>query len=177
MLELLTHKDWCRFIGSIIKQYVPVCRRNGLVEPDDLEQEAWQALLLAAQNYQADKSTAKFTSYAWIYINYSVRELVYPKNRLKHKTISETDMSDGVPDIEDRYDDFVWFENDADFRVAIAALNAEDFELVDQHFVQAMTFREMAALDKVTPQAMQQRLKRVIDKLKKQFNIEDTIRS
>jgi RNA polymerase sigma factor (sigma-70 family) len=147
-----------------------------------LEQEAWHALLQAAQNYQADKSNAKFTSYAWIYINYSVRELVYPKLRLKHKTLSgfdfnNTEQAYNVLEIEDEYDDFVLFENDHDFRAAIGTLNAEDFELVDQHFVQGMTFRQMAALDNVTPQAMQQRLKRVIDKLKKQFDIEDIIRS
>jgi RNA polymerase sigma factor (sigma-70 family) len=173
MLEQLTHKDWCRFIGSIIKQYVSVCSRNGLIDADDLEQEAWGALLLAARNYEADKSDAKFTSYAWIYINFSVRELVFPKSDLKHKTISETDMSSGMPDIEDQFDDFVLFENDDTFRLAIAELSSEDFELVDQHFVQGLTFVEMAAMNDVTPQAMQQRLRRVISKLKRHFNIED----
>lgn len=173
MLEQLTHKDWCRFIGSIIKRYVSVCRRSGLIDADDLEQEAWQALLLAARNYEADKSNAKFTSYAWIYINYSVHELVFPKSDLKHKTISAIDMSYGIPDIEDQFDDFVWFENDDTFKMAIAELNSEDFELIDQHFVRSLTFVDMAKLNHVTPQAMQQRFKRVIGKLKRHFSIED----
>jgi RNA polymerase sigma factor (sigma-70 family) len=177
MLEQLTHQDWCRFIGSIIKQYIVTCRRDRLVEPDDLEQEAWHALLLAAQNYQTSKSDAKFTSYAWIYINYSVRELVYPKQRLKHKTIFETDMSEGMLDIEDQFDDFIGVEDDEVFKAALGELNAEDFVLIDQHFVRGMTFKEMASLDSVTPQAMQQRFKRVIDKLKKHFNIENLNRS
>lgn len=177
MLEQLTHKDWCRFIGSIVKRYVSACRRNGLVDAEDLEQEAWQALLLAARNYKANKSNAKFTSYAWIYINYSVHTLVFPKSNLKHKMICETDLcgtSDSfLLEIEDPFDDFVLFENNDTFKMAIAELNSEDFELIDQHFVRGLTFVDMAAINDVTPQAMQQRFKKVIGKLKDHFDIED----
>jgi RNA polymerase sigma factor (sigma-70 family) len=176
MLDTLTHNEWCSFIGSILKKYVHVCRQDVLIEQDDLEQEAWAALLLAAKNYQKEKARGKFTSYAWIYIHHNVRHFAFSKAQRARQFINDVDLFPEIKDPagvgefcidpEDPHDYFQATDTDDAFKRVIDELSCEDMELIDQRFIQEMTFPDMGKIAGVTPQAMQARVSRVIDKLR-----------
>jgi DNA-directed RNA polymerase specialized sigma subunit len=69
-------------------------------------------------------------------------------------------------DPEDPHDYFQATDTDDAFKRVIDELSCEDMELIDQRFIQEMTFPDMGKIAGVTPQAMQARVSRVIDKLR-----------
>jgi len=153
-----------------------MCRSGGLVEPQDLEQQAWTALLEAAQSYQREKSNAKFTTYAWVWIDFKVREIVLPRSKRRHKTISESELGDDSFEdlVIDGFDDFKSFEDGDAFHRAIGMLTAEELELVNQHFVEGLSFTDIAALDGVSKQMIQRRVSNAIQKLQRRLAREDS---
>ena len=169
-LNSLTHDEWCAFINSIICKYQHVCYTDPLIEHSDLEQEAWRALLTAAQNYRIDKAKGKFTSYAWIYINHLVRHFAYSKYQKSQMFINDNEI-----DIEDPYDDFEIINTNEIFRKAIDVLSNEEMELIDQRFVQSMTYEEIAKISNISSQAIQVRFNKIIEKLNRKMRLENVI--
>ena len=170
MLETLTYSEWCSFIGSIVNPYMDACKRSRVVDFGDLEQQAWQALLLAAQRYQQEKANGKFTSYAWIYISFSVKGLVFPKRKecMSLDSIESFDMEDG-------HDYFEAVEVEDTFPRVISMLSLEDMELIDQHFVQGITNTDIAKTMGVTKQAVSYKIQSIITTLRKKLSLENVV--
>ena len=137
-LASIPQNEWDRLIISIIKPFYPLCRKDSTLSPEDLQQEAWIALLKACERY--DPKKAKLTTFAYHYIRGSV--MCYIAKHTKNKP----EQSDEDPaDLEHKSytDDSV--ETTDLMRTMLETIAQEEHaDLLQEHFVQNKSFRQLA---------------------------------
>lgn len=165
-LNCLPQSEWDALIGSILRPFLVYVKNDPLIEKSDLEQEAWIALLKAAQNYDSTKS--KFTTYAYYYIRGRMLRYILEKTRLSPQRL------DADPaDIEKGYLDNT-LEDTEMMRTIMEAIEGEEHaDFLVEHFVKGKSFRKIAKECGMSHQGVAMHVKRLVNLLEKRLSHEN----
>ena len=155
----LPQNEWDALILSILKPFVSLCSKDALVSVEDLQQEAWIALLAASQRF--DPRLAKFTTYAYHYIRGHVMRYIRKKTSNK-----PTQVIDDPIDVDERgyTDDHI--ERDDCMSVIMSNVSDQQHaELLVEHFVYGLSFRKMAKNHGVSHETIASRVNKLLDLL------------
>jgi|SRR6185436_7471201 len=167
-LDSLPQNEWDAFIRSIVHPFIYYAQQDTLVSYDDLEQEAWVALLTAAQNYNPKKS--KFTTYAYIYIR--GRMLRYVSEKTKLSSIKYPLRSyDEIP--EKGYIDNSCDDKELMNHMIESIENEPHADFLIEHFVNGKSFRKIAKECNMSHQGVAMHVKRLVELLEKRLNHEN----
>lgn len=165
-LNSLPQSEWDSFISSILRPFLIYSKRDPLITYDDLQQEAWVALLNAAANY--DPTKAKFTTYAYYYIRGRILRYVLEKTRLSPQRI------DAEPtDIESGYIDNTADEDELMSSILSAVKDEPHAYFLVEHYVKGKSFRKIAKECGMSYQGVAMHVKRLIGLLEKRLSHEN----
>jgi len=158
-LDSIPKNEWDRLIISIVKPFYPLCRKDSTLSPEDLQQEAWIALLKACERYDPNK--AKITTFAYHYIRGSVMGYI-----AKH-TKNKLDQSDEDPaDLEHKtYTDESVETTDLMRTMLEMVEHEEHADLLREHFINNKSFRQIAKARGVSHETIANRIHKLLDML------------
>lgn len=165
LLESVPYSDWKKIIYKATKKFL--LTRPGediLLSKEDIEQEAWFALLRACNNFDP-KNGAKFTTYAWCYIYLMVSKYV---NKCKANKIKRDIFLNSV------FNKPICVDNDQldkeDFIKHIAtSINSDDAEMLEMYFVLDMPLREIADKTNLSIQGVSNRINKSLKFLREKY--------
>ena len=167
-----TDKEWDKIIGNILKRFKSLVNasRDPLISFEDLKQEAWIGLWTASQSYDPNKGT-KFTTFAYKHIVFHLCKYITKALRKKDCKLSIDPLLILV--------DKGFLENEAERSDLIDTIfdyvkDEDHFDILEMYFLKGMTFREIAAAQNVSHQAVEVRLRKIIKKLGKRMCIENS---
>lgn len=167
-LESIPHNEWDRLIISIIKPFYPLCRRDSTLSPEDLQQEAWIALLRACERY--DPKKAKLTTFAYHYIRGSVMTYIAKHTRNKPYQVDEDSLD---LDYNSYTDSTV--ENGDLMKTMLQMVEGEEHaDLLVEHFVHNKSFRQLAKERGVSHEAIANRVHKLLDLLQSRLSHENS---
>lgn len=143
-LDTLSFEEWDALIISIMRRFIPLCYSNAVVDPDDLKQEAWTALLRAVKNFDPDKAArtgVKFSTYAYVYVNGQLcRFIKRAFERPDHCDIDNRHIGaeDICPDEQAEKDELV-------IKIFDFAQDKPHAYLIEEHFVKGKSYRTIAS--------------------------------
>ena len=157
-LDSLPHTEWERLIYSLTFRWI-----DSGVPIEDIRQEAWLLLLHAANTYNPTKGT-KFSTWASVYIITYTKRFVQSwlkKHRhlpLNPEIVEERHSSETPLTIVSRHDtiDYV-----------MGLLSEEDATLLDMRYIQDKTFAEIGDVFGVTPQRIEQKLRKAEERIER----------
>lgn len=158
-LEELKQNEWDALIISILKPFFSLCKKDVLVSPEDLQQEAWIGLLAACERYDARK--AKFVTYAYHYIRGHVMRYIAKKTKNKPVQIDE----DPILVDERQYEENNSEQRDLMETVIANISDQEHADLLIEHFVKEKSFRQIAKERGVSHEAIATRIHKLLDLL------------
>ena len=166
-LDSVKKNDWDAIILSILKPLLPLCARDTLITVEDLQQEAWIGLILAAERYDAKRS--KFTTFAYTYIRGHVMRYITKVTRNKPLQVDEdaTLLDDRV--FEDNSVEREDFMETVFDKVA----DQEHSELLHEHFILGKSFRQIARETEVSHVAIANRVNKLLDVLEQRLSHEN----
>jgi len=163
-LSTLQQNEWDAFILSILKPFYTLCKKDVLVNLEDLQQEAWIGLLAACDRY--DPGRAKFTTYAYHYIRGHIMRYVAKKTKDKPTQVDEDpsmyidkrkECSENVTaDVEC---------NDLITTILEKVSDQKDAYLLVEHYLKDKSFRQIARETGVSPEAISTRIHKLLDLL------------
>lgn len=167
-IDNLKKNEWDRFIFNILKRFLCFCSKDTLITREDLEQEAWIALMVAAEKY--DESKSKFTTFAYIYINGYLLTYVGKKTKNKPGQVDETPSMVDIKSYEDNS-----AENN-DFMSTVLSLveDEESKNLLIDHFVNNKSYRYLADKYKISRGTVSNRINDTLSSLKQKLNNENS---
>jgi RNA polymerase sigma factor (sigma-70 family) len=160
LLEKLPEEEWNALIFSIVKKFIPLCKRDVLIDVEDLKQEAWIALLKACENYDPNKAkNIKFSSFAWIYINGHLCRFV--TNRLNNKPgIEDVEL---VPVSDNGKIEQEIISDDLIQTIFDVLSDQEHVSHLYDHFILKKSFREIAEEQNVSHNLIHLRIKKMVE--------------
>lgn len=166
-LNSLPQSEWDALISSILRPFLSYAKNDPLISYQDLEQEAWVALLNAAKNYDSSLKT-KFTTYAYYYIRGGVMRYILEKTRLSPKRI------DAEPtEIEAGYTDNTLDEAELMSSILNAVSTEPHANFLIEHFVKGKSFRKIAKESSMSHQGVAMHVNRLIKLLEKRLSHEN----
>lgn len=165
-LDSLPHDEWDRFISSILRPFLSFSKIDPMISREDLEQEAWVALIYASRNYDSRKS-AKFTTYAYYYVRGRIMRYVLEKTRLTGRVDEEP------TDVESGYLDTSLEDGELMRSIMGAVENEPHANFLVEHFVKGKSFRKIAKEFGLSHQGVAMHVKRLIGLLEKRLNHEN----
>lgn len=163
-LETLPKSDWDKIIHSIIKRYEFLYKK---FEHEDLEQEAWIALLEASKRFDpVAHPKIKFSSYAYRAIEFAffrlIREIKCPVS-FQDIDYCEIETSGGMDDlVEDEWIGHIFKQLD----------KREDRRLVYMYFVDKQTYKQIGEKIGVSHETARQKINKILSELRDE-NISD----
>lgn len=158
-LDELKQNEWDALIISILKPFYSLCKKDALVTPEDLQQEAWIGLLAACERYDARK--AKFVTFAYHYIRGHVMRYIAKRTKNKPLQIDE----DPILLDERRYEDSGLERRDLMQTIMANVADQEHADLLTEHFVNDKSFRQIAKERGVSHEAIATRVHKLLDLL------------
>ena len=166
-LNELAQNEWDALIISILKPFYSLCKKDALVTPEDLQQEAWIGLLAACERYDARK--AKFITFAYHYIRGHVMR--YIAKRTKNKP---TQLDEDPTLIDEReYEENGYEQRDIMDTIMDSVSDQEHAALLIDHFVHNQSFRQIAKKHGVSHEAIASRIHKLLDLLEIRLNHEN----
>lgn len=167
-LDTLPKNEWDALIIHILKPFYFLCRKDVLVDPEDLQQEAWIALLCACDKY--DPKRAKFVTFAYHYIRGRVMRYIMQKTNKKLNQLSEDAIylnEKGF--IETGVDN-------GDFMKTILATveNEKHKDLLIEHFVNGKSMRKIAKEQGMSHEIIRKRLNHLVELLELRLRNENS---
>jgi RNA polymerase sigma factor (sigma-70 family) len=163
-LNELEQNEWDALIISILKPFYSLCKKDALVTPEDLQQEAWIGLLAACERYDPNK--AKFVTYAYHYIRGHVMRYVAKRTKNKPVQIDE----DPVLIDEREYEETNYEKHDLMNTIMGNVSDQEHANLLIEHFVLEKSFRQIAKEHGVSHEAIATRIHKLLDLLEIRLN-------
>lgn len=165
-LKSLPQSEWDALISSILRPFLVYSKTDPLITFDDLQQEAWVALLNAAENY--DPTKAKFTTYAYYYIRGRILRYILEKTRLSPQRIDAEPV-----DVEPGYIDPSF--NDIEMMKSILGAVADEpyANLLIEHYVNDKSFRTIAKECGLSHQGVAMHVNRLVGLLEKRMSHEN----
>jgi RNA polymerase sigma factor (sigma-70 family) len=169
-IETLPQHEWDAFIGSIVKRYQGLYTDDALINREDLQQEAWIALLKATQEYDPEKGT-KFTTFAHDCIRYHLYDFV-SRRTLKKPTQVNKDPFDTEFDIEGREPPVgeAIKEHDLVSTIFNAISHEEHAHLLREHFIDDRSYRVLAKKYGVSHETIGTRIHKLLAMLEKRID-------
>ena len=163
-LDSISPNEWDKLIVSILRPMYSFCKNDVLVTPDDLQQEAWIALLAASERYDASK--AKFTTYAYYYIRGHVMRYVAQRTKNKPGLFNESQLDTTLKsepcktsqDLLETVD-----HKDVSDTIFSKIGDQEHADLLVEHFVNNKSMRQIARERGVSHEAIATRVRKLID--------------
>ena len=166
-LNSVPKNEWDAIILSILTPLFPLCSRDALITPDDLQQEAWIGLLAACERYDARK--ARFTTYAYHYIRGHVMRYILRATRHKPHQIDED-----ARDLDNReYIETSMEKRDTMKTILEKISDQQHAHLLVQHFIHGKSFRGLAKEYGVSHETIATRVNRLLDLLEIRLNHEN----
>ena len=166
-LDSLPQNEWDSLIISILKPFYYLCKKDALVSPEDLQQEAWIGLLAACEHYDPNKG--KFVTFAYHYIRGHVMRYVSKKTMNKPTQIQEDPIL-----IDDRiYYDSAAEKTDMMNTIMEKASDQEYAYLLIERYVQGRSLRQMAKDHGVSYETIAIRINKMLELLDIRLNHEN----
>lgn len=168
LLDDLPTAEWDKLIGSILKRFSKLCKQDALLNMDDLQQEAWVALLDATKIYDPrNPQGAKFSTFAYQHIRFHLCRYITGKlHRKPYQTdadpvalLKETAYSDTSAEDRDLID--VMFETVKD---------EPHLDLLKEHFLKEKSCRQLAKEHGISHETASLRIKKLLDLMSKRLN-------
>lgn len=167
-IDDLPQNEWDALILSILRPFIPLCSKDALISIEDLQQEAWIALLAASKRF--DPRLAKFSTYAYHYIRGHVMRYVRKKTNNK-----PTQVSDDPIDVDNRgYTDDHIERNDFMSTIMDSVSDQEHANLLVEHYVYGLSFRKMAKNHGVSHETIASRVNKLLDLLQIRLSHENS---
>jgi len=165
-IDSLKKNEWDALIISILKPMYKFCRKDALIAPQDLQQEAWIALLLACERY--DPSKASIVTFAYHYIRGHLMRYIARRTK---RSLSQLEDESKLLDIcykgdtgEDRDIMEVIMKHTSDQKHA---------HLLVEHFVRGKSLRQIASEQKISHGTVAIRIKKLLNLLTLRLNHEN----
>lgn len=158
-LDELQQNEWDALIISILKPFYSLCKKDALVTPEDLQQEAWIGLLAACERYDARK--AKFVTFAYHYIRGHVMRYIAKRTKNKPTQLDE----DPILLDERQYEESGYERRDIMQTIMSNVSDQEHADLLTEHFVLDKSFRQIAKDHGVSHEAIATRIHKLLDLL------------
>ena len=137
-LNCIPRNEWDALILSILTPLFSLCNRDALINPEDLQQEAWISLLVACERY--DSTKAKVTTFAYHYIRGSVMRYITKATRNKPNQIDKDARLLDTRTCED-----VTVEQQDFMKIVFSLVSDQKHvELLHEHFLKDKSFRQIA---------------------------------
>jgi len=155
-LDTLPKNEWDALIIHILKPFYHLCRKDVLVDPEDLQQEAWIALLCACERY--DPTRAKFVTFAYHYIRGRVMRYILQKTNNKLNQLSE----DAIFLNEKSFVENNVESNDF-MKTMLGTVENEPFnDLLIEHFVKNKSYRTIGKEQGLSHEIIRKRLNTLV---------------
>jgi len=168
LLEDLPTEEWDKLIGSILRRFSRLCKQDALLNVEDLQQEAWLALLDATQVYNPlNPQGAKFSTFAHQHIRFHLCRYITSK---LHKKPHQVEADPVAVLRSTAYEDTTTEDRDL-MEVMFAAV--EDEQHVDylrEHFIKGKSCRQIAKEQNISHETASSRIKKLLDTLSKRLN-------
>lgn len=163
-LNDLPQNEWDALINSILKPFYSLCKKDALLTPEDLQQEAWLGLLAACENYDPQKG--KFITFGYTYIRGHVMRFVAQKTMTKPSQLEIT---------EENIDSSFYHEDTAEREDIMKTImgkisDQEHAFLLEEHFVRGKSLRQIARERNVSHEAISSRVRKLLDILELRLN-------
>jgi RNA polymerase sigma factor (sigma-70 family) len=165
-IDSLPQGEWDKLISSILRPYLSFAVNDPLISREDLEQEAWVALMTAASNYDPTKS--KFSTYAYHYILGRIRRYVLEKTRVSSSRIDIDPI-----EIESGYIDNTIEDTELVKSIMLAVSDQPHAHFLVEHFIKGKSFRKIAKENGMSHQGVVMHVKKLINILEKRMNHEN----
>jgi len=165
-LNCMPQGEWDAFISSILKPFLIYAKNDPLISYDDLQQEAWVALLSAASNY--DPTKAKFSTYSYYYIRGRMLRYVLEKSRLASSRIDSDPL-----DIEKGYVDNSSDEQEQ-MKMMLGVVADEPYSnFLIEYYIKGKSFRTIAKENNMSHQGVASHIKKLLALLEKRLHHEN----
>lgn len=159
-LNSLEQNEWDALILSIVSPFFCFCSYSDtLITVEDLQQEAWISLLIAAEKY--DPTKAKFITYAYHYISGHIKR--YISNRLKNKPyqidIDSADVNEG------EYIDDSTELKDVMSIILEKISDEKHANILIEHYIKNKSIRQIAKEHGVSHEMISVRIKKLLELL------------
>lgn len=158
-LDHLEKNDWDAIIVSILKPFYSLCKKDVLVTPEDLQQEAWIALLAACDRY--DPLKGKLVTFAYHYIRGHVMRYIAKRTTNKPTQIEEDPV---LLDPREYHDNSLERQDMMD-TILDKVSDQDHANLITEHFVLNKSLRQIAREQGVSHEAVSNRLHKILDVL------------
>lgn len=160
-LDELPQNEWDAIILSMISKLFTFCDRDVQIDRDDLIQEAWVSLLMAAERYDAGLGI-KFTTFACHYIYGRVRSYIQRKGKWAEYYYQDVDPFDYNVSIYDERAD----NRDLVDTMLETLKDQKHKELIVEHFMNHKSCRQIARESGLSHETICSRLNKLLDLLK-----------
>lgn len=170
-IETLPPQEWDALIGEVLKRYRHLCGDDALIDNEDLQQEAWIALLKASQDYDPNKRT-KFTTFAYDRIRYHLCGYITKRLENKPTQIAEDpfDYIDQCDIKKTSYRDQSIEQRDLVRTIFGAIADEQHAHLLQEHFVRGLSYRKLATMYQCSHETIGTRINRLLALLEKRLD-------
>ena len=164
-IETLPQHEWDALIGSIVKRYYHLCGDDALIDREDLQQEAWIALLNATQDYDPEK--AKFSTFAHQRIRYHLCN--YISQRIANKPTQVADdpfeYTQGTTFVDETVE-----QRDLVDTIFGKVAGEQHAHLLRDHFLGGLTYRTLATMYSCSHETIRARIDKLLGVLEKRLS-------
>lgn len=166
LLDVLPKNEWDKFIANIVNTFVTFSSNDTCISREDLEQEAWLALLSSCKTFKTDKDT-KFTTYAYTVIRSKLMRFTMVKSRSNENRIPfYVPNNDKLKtELDKSYIDDTHETNDIRTTLISKISDEPDLHLLISHFFNGKTLRALAKENGISHAAVNNRINRLLDLL------------
>lgn len=165
-LNEVPQSEWDALIYSILKPFLVYIKKDPLISREDLEGEAWVALLSASKTYDASK--AKFTTYAYCHILGRIRRYIREKTRLDGRIDIEP------IEVEQGYVDKTVEDTELKNTMLDAIANEPYAHFVIEHYIHGKSFRKIAKEYGISHQGVAMHVEKLLQLLEKRLSHENS---
>lgn len=168
LLESLPTEEWDKLIGSILKRFVRLCKQDALLSVEDLQQEAWMALLDASRLYNPlNPQGAKFSTFAHQHIRFHLCRYITSK---LHRKPFQTEADPVAILRSTAYEDTTAEDRDL-MEVMFTAVEGEPHvDYLREHFIKGKSCRQIAKEQGVSHETASSRVNKLVETLSKRLN-------
>jgi RNA polymerase sigma factor (sigma-70 family) len=168
LLDDLPTAEWDKLIGSILKRFSKLCRQDALLNMEDLQQEAWLALLDATQQYNPrNPQGAKFSTFAYQHIRFHLCRYVTAK---LHNKPYQTDADPVTLLKETAYSDTTAEDRDL-VDIMFQSIEGEPHvDILREHYIKGKSCRQIAKEQGISHETASSRVKKLLELMSKRLN-------
>lgn len=167
-IQSLSQTEWDKLISSILKPFIFCTYKDPLISVEDLHQEAWIALLKAAEKFNPSKST-KFSTFAYHYIHGRILRYIMQKSKLNDfKENQDIDQLE-----ESGYEDNAFESSDTVKTIMSLIKDEEHSDLLIEHIMKDKSYRTIAKERGLSHQCIALRINKLKKILRARLNNEN----